>query len=189
MVASVLLAALTLPLGVWPTTTGPAAATVQGVEFYLVDPEDDYAVLAVQPLAVPLRKAESGELKRVAALADRLGADAVLLLGEMPENAIPDDPDTPLPTTGRYVMAVFLSFDEERGSAGRPAIPSVRHRHGPRARTHPAPHTKPVGAALVGGGIDAERLSAVGFGREKPVADNSSEDGRAKNRRVELVKR
>ncbi len=48
---------------------------------------------------------------------------------------------------------------------------------------------KAVVAALVAGGIEPARLAAVGFGQEKPVADNSSEEGRAKNRRVELVKR
>lgn len=46
-----------------------------------------------------------------------------------------------------------------------------------------------VVAALVAGGVDPARLSAVGYGQERPVADNASEDGRAKNRRVELVKR
>lgn len=46
-----------------------------------------------------------------------------------------------------------------------------------------------VMAAIVAGGIDAKRLASAGFGQEKPVADNRSEEGRAKNRRVELVKR
>ncbi len=36
-------------------------------------------------------------------------------------------------------------------------------------------------------GIAAERLSATGYGFHRPVADNSTNQGRAKNRRVDLV--
>lgn len=45
-----------------------------------------------------------------------------------------------------------------------------------------------VVAWLTAHGIASDRLSAVGLGQTKPVADNTTEDGRAKNRRVELVK-
>jgi OmpA-OmpF porin, OOP family len=41
---------------------------------------------------------------------------------------------------------------------------------------------------LITEGIDKSRLSAKGFGAERPLAANDSEDNKAKNRRVELVK-
>ena len=43
-------------------------------------------------------------------------------------------------------------------------------------------------AALTQQGIDAQRLETKGFGADKPVADNASDEGRARNRRVELVR-
>ncbi|HEX7666303.1 MAG TPA: OmpA family protein, partial [Polyangiaceae bacterium] len=39
---------------------------------------------------------------------------------------------------------------------------------------------------LVKAGIDKSRLYAVGFGQEKPIADNSTAEGKAQNRRVEF---
>ncbi len=47
---------------------------------------------------------------------------------------------------------------------------------------------KAVLDALVVGGIDKSRLSAAGFGDKNPIADNSTDAGKAKNRRVELIK-
>lgn len=45
-----------------------------------------------------------------------------------------------------------------------------------------------VMAALISQNIAKSRLSAKGFGAERPLVANDSEDNKAKNRRVELVK-
>ena len=45
-----------------------------------------------------------------------------------------------------------------------------------------------VVAWLAGRGVDRARLVAAGFGDKRPVAPNTGEEGRQKNRRVDLVK-
>ena len=47
---------------------------------------------------------------------------------------------------------------------------------------------KEVMNALAAKGIDKSRLNAKGWGQEKPIADNKTDEGKAKNRRVEIVK-
>jgi len=36
-------------------------------------------------------------------------------------------------------------------------------------------------------GLGAEQITAIGYGENKPIASNDSEDGRAKNRRIDIV--
>ncbi len=43
-----------------------------------------------------------------------------------------------------------------------------------------------VKAHLMAGGVDASRLVSEGYGQNNPVADNSTKEGQAKNRRIEL---
>lgn len=48
---------------------------------------------------------------------------------------------------------------------------------------------KAVVETIIKGGIDTSRLSSAGFGEEKPIADNGTDEGKTKNRRVELIKK
>ncbi len=75
--------------------------------------------------------------------------------------------------------ALKLSIEGHTDNTGTPA----------HNQTLSTDRARSVLGALVGLGIDPTRLQSKGFGQDKPLADNASEDGRAKNRRVELVKR
>nr|HPN83534.1 OmpA family protein [Spirochaetota bacterium] len=39
---------------------------------------------------------------------------------------------------------------------------------------------------IVAAGVEAERLESVGYGEDKPIADNKTEEGKEANRRVEF---
>jgi outer membrane protein OmpA-like peptidoglycan-associated protein len=40
---------------------------------------------------------------------------------------------------------------------------------------------------LVAAGVDTSRITTAGHGADKPIASNDTDEGRAKNRRTELV--
>ena len=44
-----------------------------------------------------------------------------------------------------------------------------------------------IATALKSRGINSDRITAVGYGESKPVADNNTDDGRRANRRVEII--
>jgi outer membrane protein OmpA-like peptidoglycan-associated protein len=107
-------------------------------------------------------------------------------------------------------VTLYINFDTNKGSLRPDAQPIVAEIHKllqayPALKLSIEGHTDNVGSAehnrqlsaerarsvqtaLAALGVDAARLSARGFGADKPIADNASEAGRAKNRRVELVR-
>ncbi len=108
-------------------------------------------------------------------------------------------------------VALYINFDTGKSSIKEESGPIIEQvvqmlKSNPELKISVEGHTDNVGspasnktlsvdraksvvAAITVKGISAERLSFSGFGQEKPIADNNSDEGRAKNRRVELVKR
>jgi outer membrane protein OmpA-like peptidoglycan-associated protein len=74
--------------------------------------------------------------------------------------------------------ALRLSIDGHTDNVGQPAANKLLSQQRAQA----------IVEHLVAAGIARDRLVAKGYGLEVPVGDNRSEEGRAKNRRVELVK-
>ena len=74
--------------------------------------------------------------------------------------------------------ALKISIEGHTDNVGTPAANKTLSENRARA----------VMQAVVAQGIAADRLRSAGHGQERPIADNRSEDGRANNRRVELVK-
>ncbi len=72
-----------------------------------------------------------------------------------------------------------VSIDGHTDNVGSPAA----------NKTLSLERAKAVMQAVVKQGINPSRLAARGFGQEVPIADNRNEEGRARNRRVELAKR
>lgn len=108
------------------------------------------------------------------------------------------------------MATVYLEFDSGRAElkpAGAATVEEIAKalRQDPALKLSVEGHTDNVGdaaankqlslaraqavlAALRTMGIDMKRLAAKGFGPEFPISDNRKEEGRAKNRRVELVR-
>src|SRR3546814_13361039 len=55
-------------------------------------------------------------------------------------------------------------------------------------RSLSADRARAVADALVALGVVPGRLQSQGFGQDRPVADNATAEGRAQNRRLELVR-
>lgn len=74
--------------------------------------------------------------------------------------------------------SIKISIEGHTDNTGTPAV----------NMTLSQDRSKAVMTALIAKGIDKTRLSSKGWGQTKPIADNSTDDGKAMNRRVEIVK-
>lgn len=119
----------------------------------------------------------------------------------------PPAPAPPDPCSGRIVLrGATFAFDSDEITGASMATLDVAAetlRECPDIHTAVEGHTDSVGNDaynqglsqrraesvsnyLSNHGVSADRLQARGFGSSRPIADNSTEDGRALNRRVEL---
>jgi outer membrane protein OmpA-like peptidoglycan-associated protein len=127
-------------------------------------------------------------------------------LGARPQSE--DAIKTTLDKEGRATL--YIGFDFNKATLkpeARPALAPVAKllQSDPTLRLTIEGHTDDVGPqefnlklseeraaavmeALVAAGIPRERLSVAGFGSNKPIGDNGTSEGRARNRRIELVK-
>ena len=111
--------------------------------------------------------------------------------------------------TGKAIL--YINFDSGKSTIKKESMPVVEQiiemmKQAPDIKISVEGHTDSDGSnesnlklsearaqavvdAIIKGGIDASRLSSAGFGEEKPIADNNTDEGKAKNRRVELIKK
>lgn len=108
-------------------------------------------------------------------------------------------------------IALYILFDFNKAEIkpeSKPIIDEIAEmlRKNPAIRVSVEGHTDNIGSpasnkklslaraeavvrAVMEQGISKDRMTAVGYGEEQPIADNSTEEGRAQNRRVVLVKK
>ncbi len=116
---------------------------------------------------------------------------------------------TALETAGR--IALYINFDTAKADIKPESMPIIDEivgmlRNNRQLNVSIEGHTDNAGlaaanqalslaraqavmAAIAGKGVAGARMSAAGFGQTKPVDDNATEAGRARNRRVELVRK
>lgn len=133
----------------------------------------------------------------------------VLEIGEMVQEVTASDMLAALNQDG--FIALYINFDTGKADIKPESMPIIEQiasllDDNPSLKVSIEGHTDNIGSQdsnkilsekrtrsvvneLISRGIEQTRLSAVGWGQEKPLTDNRTEEGRAKNRRVEIVKK
>jgi outer membrane protein OmpA-like peptidoglycan-associated protein len=122
----------------------------------------------------------------------------------------PPPPPPPPPAKGTKIATVgSANFDFDKAEVNASGRDILDHavkvlRDNPDLHVTVEGHTDSVGSAaynqklserraqavkryLVRQGIESNRISAVGYGKSRPIASNDTDEGRAQNRRAEIV--
>jgi outer membrane protein OmpA-like peptidoglycan-associated protein len=121
----------------------------------------------------------------------------------------PPPPPPPAPVAKKKIVLRGVNFDFNKSTlqpAGKPILDEAARilKDNPTLNIEVQGYTDGIGSVpynlklsdrraatvksyLVGQGVSASRLTTKGFGKSNPVATNDTADGRAQNRRVELV--
>ena len=137
------------------------------------------AVLEKQGMASALSFLSASEMKKAI---DASGRVAVYINFDTDKSALRGDSVAVIDEIVKLLTAdpaLKLSIEGHTDNTGAPE----------RNRVLSGERADAVRGALILRNIANERLSAQGFGADQPLADNSTDAGRAKNRRVELVKK
>lgn len=165
---------------------GYSAPAVQPVELTPV-PEPSQAV----PAAVPADLV-AGQLK----VQDASGQSRINL-GELPNLLRYDSGEAALKPESYKVLDQLIEYLHTSGDARLIRVeghadnveigPSLKSRYPTNWELSKARASGVVRYLVERGGLDSARLSSVGYGDSRPVATNAIEEGRTKNRRVEIL--
>ncbi|MSR13754.1 MAG: OmpA family protein [Gammaproteobacteria bacterium] len=127
-----------------------------------------------------------------------------------PKPAAPPPPAPAAPEAGTKIVSLDgTNFDFDKATLREDAITKLDHAvqvmsDNPGIKVSVEGHTDSVGSDMynqglserrtksivdymVGKGIDSARLIPVGYGESRPAASNDTDEGRAQNRRVDLI--
>jgi OmpA-OmpF porin, OOP family len=166
------------PAVVEPEVAAPAEPVVEAPVPAVAEP----AAPAAAPTAAQLAAADTDELVAFVKSADAAPKNFIFESLTFDTGSANLSADSQITVANIIkVMAdnptVALSIEGHTDNVGKPASNKALSER----------RAKAVLAMLTAKGVDAARLAEAGYGDEKPAADNATPEGRAKNRRIEVV--